>query len=631
MLCETGGVCAEAEVSAPGPGDVIVNELMLQPTQVSAGVGVWLELHNPGETILDLEGCSVGYAGGSAVSISAPLLIAAGGFRVLAPTTSESGNGGIPADFAYGNALTLSLAPATLQLQCDGALVDELSYSPVDWPITPGASLSLSPYHRDSADNDTVGWWCLAQTPYGAGDLGTPGAPNAPCPGDEEPIDDCRVEGPAEVEALAGAVLSVAGYVVETGVTDLSPQTDTNDFMVVEAGWGPVGDDPDGETWTWTSAQPDPGWNADEGEGSALEDRWEALMDAPPAGSYALLVRASADGGHTWSTCDLDGAVNGLDLAQAVTLVSSPSACDPSPCVEPPAPDCDGSVVVDWETPVFCSVVDDATECAWSAFAVVDCADQGAECESGVCVNFPEVPGPGEVVISELLIVPAEGEGGEWIELTHVGADSVTLTGCALESGAGQTWSFVTETPLEAVVLPGTVILAARSPSAGEEPTADFAYGEALSLGNGTDEVRLVCDEVDVDVVAWDATANWAIPIHTSMSLSGNRLDAVDNDDSTAWCFASTGTDGAVGTPGLLNPLCPSLDGVIESCILEGPVSLVVEHGGQADVALRMEDVGTTDASTGVDPAPGLGAQVGYGPSGTTPGDQWTWFSAAPD
>ncbi|MEC9070754.1 MAG: lamin tail domain-containing protein, partial [Myxococcota bacterium] len=54
-------------------------------------------------------------------------------------------------------------------------------------------------------------------------------------------------------------------------------------------------------------------------------------------------------------------------------------------------------------------------------------------------------------------------------------------------------------------------------------------------------------------------------------------------------------------------------------------------HGGQADVALRMEDVGTTDASTGVDPAPGLGAEVGYGPSGTTPGDQWTWFSAAPD
>ena len=59
-------------------------------------------------------------------------------FRVLAPTASESGNGGVPADYGYGNALTLMLAPSTLQLHCGGALIDQVAYSPLDWPVRRG-------------------------------------------------------------------------------------------------------------------------------------------------------------------------------------------------------------------------------------------------------------------------------------------------------------------------------------------------------------------------------------------------------------------------------------------------------------------------------------------------------------
>jgi len=50
-----------------------------------------------------------------------------------------------------------------------------------DWEIVEGASLSLDPQYVTPSSNDTSSHWCLSGTPWGSGDLGSPGATNDSC------------------------------------------------------------------------------------------------------------------------------------------------------------------------------------------------------------------------------------------------------------------------------------------------------------------------------------------------------------------------------------------------------------------------------------------------------------------
>ena len=64
----------------------------------------------------------------------------------------------------------------------EGQLVDSVAYDGGDlWPDPTGASMQLG---GDPAmgDNNDPTRWCVAAQPYGAGDLGSPGAANPPCP-----------------------------------------------------------------------------------------------------------------------------------------------------------------------------------------------------------------------------------------------------------------------------------------------------------------------------------------------------------------------------------------------------------------------------------------------------------------
>jgi hypothetical protein len=81
-----------------------------------------------------------------------------------------------------------------------GVALDEVVWAPPSpWPGEGGASMSLSSDAADVASNDE-GWrWCPATAAYGAGDLGTPGAPNPLCtnlPPNLPPIASARCTPP---------------------------------------------------------------------------------------------------------------------------------------------------------------------------------------------------------------------------------------------------------------------------------------------------------------------------------------------------------------------------------------------------------------------------------------------------
>jgi len=118
---------------------------------------------------------------GDTFQVAEPLVVEAGAYAVLGSFRDLDVNGGAPVDAEWRWALTLSNSGDTLRLSYGTRVIDGVSWDDgLTFPDPEGASMSLDPL--ELADNDDGRRWCVGVTPYGDGDLGTPGAPNPPCP-----------------------------------------------------------------------------------------------------------------------------------------------------------------------------------------------------------------------------------------------------------------------------------------------------------------------------------------------------------------------------------------------------------------------------------------------------------------
>jgi MYXO-CTERM domain-containing protein len=101
----------------------------------------------------------------------------------------------------------------------------------------------------------------------------------------------------------------------------------TKESIVGQFGVAPK-DTPAGMTWA-------PAILFDPPAGPTFDSQFEGGVDAPAAeGDYIVAFRASADGGRTWTECDLDGSENGFAAEKALSLqVSSvaPPITNPAP------------------------------------------------------------------------------------------------------------------------------------------------------------------------------------------------------------------------------------------------------------------------------------------------------------
>ena len=162
------------------PGDVVITEIMQNPSAVSDSNGEWFELYNTTAGSIDLNGWRVADADNDTIIIQQdqPLLIGAGEYLVLGNNADQNTNGGVPVNYAFnGNALTLSNGTDELILIApDSVVVDSVGWDDgITFPDPTGASLSLQAPNLENSDGDN---WCVAMTPYGDGDLGTPGSEN---------------------------------------------------------------------------------------------------------------------------------------------------------------------------------------------------------------------------------------------------------------------------------------------------------------------------------------------------------------------------------------------------------------------------------------------------------------------
>jgi len=164
---------------APAEGDIVITEIMNDPSTLPDNVGEWFELHNPTRTAWQLEGCRImGNAPDPGFEIDRPMLVAPGDFVSFA----IDGDPGFVYNFGYAyEALNLNNMGDELSLVCNQVEIDRVVYD--DGPIFPdltGVSMSLDPASYDLAANDVGANWCGAQTVYNA-DRGSPGMPNPRC------------------------------------------------------------------------------------------------------------------------------------------------------------------------------------------------------------------------------------------------------------------------------------------------------------------------------------------------------------------------------------------------------------------------------------------------------------------
>jgi hypothetical protein len=390
---ETEDVQDDADSGPPLPM-LYISEIMLSPCEASAGAGQWFELHNPGTTEMSINGLTItDGAGGSLLVVGAPP-VPAGAWYVVAASADVSANGGIDPDFVFSG-LDFSPDEGEMTIAAGGTEIVSIAWDASTFPDAECSSASVDPSVLGTAGALTFDNWCPGTSPYGDGDLGTPGAPNPTCVVPDTEVDWCRFQFPSDLSLTPGTNSVAFVRVFEDGITTRTTGTDADAALRVEFGIGPTGTQPSLDSWVWTAASPNASWR------DAIEpgnDEYQASVVAPAtAGLRDMAFRVTRNDGLVWLYCDrgvgpgADGAENGYQIANAARLnVVTP--CEPNPCTTAPAATCDGASLTTWETPGACSVDGILADCSYDP-VLTDCSQADLICQGGACVD-PCDPNP---------------------------------------------------------------------------------------------------------------------------------------------------------------------------------------------------------------------------------------------
>ncbi|HHC09480.1 MAG TPA: lamin tail domain-containing protein, partial [Actinobacteria bacterium] len=500
------------------PSRIVITEIFQNPYLVGDRAGEWFELHNPGPDPVDLEGWTIRDDDRDAFVVEGSLVVPPGGYVVFAEVADPAANGGVDADYAYGDGMILSNGADELVLvDPRGRVVDRVAWDDgLTFPDPNGASMSLT---DPTLDNAAGGVWCVAATPYGDGDLGTPGAPTD-C---TEVVDYGRVIV-TEVMQNPFRVGDDDGEWFEVYNPGREP-VDLNGWMIADDGSerhritaeGPLVVEPRSYLVLGRSADPTRNGGAPVayayGRDLRLSNGADEVILVDPRGR--VVTRVAWDGGPRFP--DPNGASMALRGFRK----------DPTD----PASWCESR----------------------DRFGA---GDRGSPGSRNRCKR-PAGPPP-QIVINEIMQNPAASfdSVGEWFELYNRTREPVDLSGWIIRDDDWDTHVISPDAPL--VIEPRGYLVLARStdPARNGGVPADYAYGHDLILFNGRDELVLLDPDLRVvDEVRWDDGRTFPDPIGASMALRNpNR----PNHRGGAWCTARTPYGaGDLGTPGARNDCRP--------------------------------------------------------------------------
>jgi hypothetical protein len=171
-----------------GTGEIIVTEIMKDPSFVLDANGEYIELYNTTGAAIDINGWTLKDNGTDSVVIAngGPLLVPAGGHLVLGVNGNSATNGGVTVGYDWGTAtnFTLGNGDDEVVLVNGTTVVCCVEYlNGGIWPDPTGASMSLDPgSYNVLAATDGLNWCVSTTTIPGSTDEGTPNALNDVCP-----------------------------------------------------------------------------------------------------------------------------------------------------------------------------------------------------------------------------------------------------------------------------------------------------------------------------------------------------------------------------------------------------------------------------------------------------------------
>ncbi len=162
-------VVTATEPRPTAAGDIVLTEVMADPSALSDTEGEWFEFYNDGATDLALGGCTLTDEGTDSHTITS-LTVPAGGYA----TSSRGQSPGFTPDYVHTGQFVLGNSGDEIILTCDGVVIAHVAYA----SASSGVSRALLRSKMTEIANDEDFNWCEASTEYHDGDLGTPGQPN---------------------------------------------------------------------------------------------------------------------------------------------------------------------------------------------------------------------------------------------------------------------------------------------------------------------------------------------------------------------------------------------------------------------------------------------------------------------
>ena len=155
---------------------ILITEFMPNPAAVLDSSGEWLELFNPGNQAININGWTLKDLGVDkhVIAHSGPLMVPAKGYLVLGISTNKAQNGNVNVAYAYKKFLLANSSDEVQLLDNNGQTVDSFAYSPAKgFNLPTGASLSVK---YPNADKNLAASWCVETKPWSGskGDKGTP-------------------------------------------------------------------------------------------------------------------------------------------------------------------------------------------------------------------------------------------------------------------------------------------------------------------------------------------------------------------------------------------------------------------------------------------------------------------------
>ncbi len=164
--------------TGPVLADLVINEIIQNPSAVLDENGEWFEIFNPDDVAVDIDGWTIkdDDSDSHIISNGVPLMVPAGGYLVLGRNENSGANGGVAVDYEYSGITLANGGDELVLVDLSATEIDRVNWDGgPSFPDPNGASMSLL---DPALDNNVGSNWCTATTPFGDGDLGTPGAAN---------------------------------------------------------------------------------------------------------------------------------------------------------------------------------------------------------------------------------------------------------------------------------------------------------------------------------------------------------------------------------------------------------------------------------------------------------------------